>query len=702
MLPPLREELDLLPGPVLADGQPSWTLHDPARNQFFRIDWPTFEILKRWAVGDPQRMAQEVSRDTTLQMDATDVMGVVEFLVQHQLVRPQGADAARKMAQQWHRQRGSVWSWLLHHYLFFRIPLVSPDAWLGRWLRVARFFGSTSFAVATAIAGVAGLFLVLRQWTFFVNTLVETLTWSGLAGYAMALVVVKLLHELGHGFTAKHHGCRVPTMGVAFVVLWPMAYTDTNEVWRLTDARQRLRVACAGIATELVVALWCTLAWAVLPEGTWKSAAFVLATTSWVATLAINASPFMRFDGYFILSDALDMPNLHERSFALARWKLREWLFGLDEPVPESVSPRQRRWMIAFAWGTWLYRLVLFLGIAVLVYTFFFKALGIVLFVVEIAWFIWRPVQMELRAWAQRWPTIRKQVRTRWTALAVLVLMGLAVVPWPGRVTASAMLRPLEAWPVYAPSGARVDELPYAEGDAVSEGSVVLRLHVPDLELRRQALNARIEQLRWQVESAGMDNDTRQRMQVLQESLATAQAELASLRTEMANYAPRAPFAGRLRDVDPDLHTGQWLSRRERVALLVQNDSRWVVETWLEEDVVHRVSAGDTALFVTDAAYGPVLRLKVESVDKDASRTLSRPELAAPLGGHVVAREKGGQVIPDRAVFRVVLSVQDMGSLRELTSQSWRGRVTLHVQAESAALRYARQAGAVLWRELGF
>jgi len=152
-----------------------------------------------------------------------------------------------------------------------------------------------------------------------------------------------------------------------------MAYTDTTETWRLTDRWKRLQVAAAGIATELVVAIWATLAWALLPEGTLRGAVFALATTSWVATLAINASPFMRFDGYFILCDALDMPNLHERSFAMARWKLREWLFGLNAPRPEHFSPRKQAALITFAWVVWLYRLVVFLGIAVLVYHFFIK-----------------------------------------------------------------------------------------------------------------------------------------------------------------------------------------------------------------------------------------------------------------------------------------------------------------------------------------
>jgi putative peptide zinc metalloprotease protein len=483
-----------------------------------------------------------------------------------------------------------------------------------------------------------------------------------------------------------------------------MAYTDTNESWRLTDPRQRLQVASAGILTELVLAAWATAAWALLPDGPLRTATFFLATTSWIATLAINASPFMRFDGYFILSDALDMPNLHERCFALARWRLRETLFALGEEPPELLPPRQARWMIGFAWCTWLYRLVLFIGIALLVYHLFFKLLGVFLFAVEIAWFILRPLRTELRAWGERRRQILQRGRSGVSLLVVLALAGLLFVPWPGRVGASALLRPAEAWPVYAPSGARLDALAFGEGQRVPQGAVIARLHVPNLNTRRQALSARVDQLRQQTSTAGFDAQTRARMLATRDSLATAQAELASVDTELMNYAPRAPFAGRLRDLDPDLQPGQWLAPRERIALLVREGTPWVVETWLDEDAVRRVAAGDRATFVTDAGTGPLLQLVVREVDRDASRTLPEPALAAPAGGHVLVREKAGLLVPERAVYRVTLALADPAAALhpELAHQRWRGAVTVHARAEAPAWRYLRQAAAVLVREAEF
>lgn len=113
-------------------------------------------------------------------------------------------------------------------------------------------------------------------------------------------------------------------MGVAFLVMMPMFYTDTSGSWKLTLKRQRITIGVAGMLTELALAAWATLACSFLPDGMLRSAAFMLATTTWIMTLAVNLSPLMRFDGYFLLSDTLQVPNLQQRGFAMGRWQLRE------------------------------------------------------------------------------------------------------------------------------------------------------------------------------------------------------------------------------------------------------------------------------------------------------------------------------------------------------------------------------------------
>lgn len=699
-LPRLRDELDLLAGPLLPDGQPSWTLSDPVRGQFFRIDWPTFEVMQRWALDDPSAIAAQISSQTTLQMTAEDVANVVEFLVTHQLTQPFGVQSAAQLNQRYEQLHGSALKWLLHHYLFFRIPLWHPDAWLERWQSATDRLFSARFLWLTLGCLVFGIFQVSRQWHTFTASLVDTFSLSGLMSYGVALFFVKLLHELGHAFTAKRLGCRVPTMGVAFLVLWPVAYTDTNETWRLTDRKQRLQVAAAGIVTELIIAAWATLAWTLLPDGSLRSMAFVLATTSWVATLAINASPFMRFDGYFILSDLLDISNLHERSFALARWHLREFLFDLGEEQPEFFSPHLRRGLILFAWATWLYRLVVFLGIAVLVYHYAFKLLGVFLFGVEIAWFVARPFWNEGKAWLHRWPRIRASYRSRRSALSALLLIMALLLPWPGRVAVKGLLHPAQLWSVYAPVGARIDALPYQDGQHAPAAAQLLHLYSPELSKRQQIALTRLDQLRWQAVSSGMDIESRNRLLVNQEAFMAAQTEWVSLTTESQQFAPLAPFSGHVYWTNPDLHPGQWVARKEKLLQLVRDDSPWVVETWLDEDDVNTVSVGDSAVLMTEGVAPLSLHLKVVSIDVDATAILPRSELALMQGGHIQTRDRNGQQIPDHAIYHVVLAPDTSGSpTSEWGARSWRGKLTIRTQWSSPVWRYLRQAIAVLIRE---
>jgi putative peptide zinc metalloprotease protein len=701
-LPLLREELDLLPGPRLPDGQPSWTLHDPERNKFFRIDWLTFEILKRWSLGDRQTISESIATATTIHPDQDDIGEVVKFLEENQLVVPRGRDSSVKLAERLKKIQGTPLKWLLHRYLFFRVPLLRPDRWLERMLPLVQPFYTRGFLLLTLLALSIGLMQIVRHSDTFWTSLVNTFNFAGLAAYAVALFVVKFLHELGHAFTAKRLGCRIPAIGVAFLVMWPMAYTDTNEAWRLVSRWQRLQVSIAGIVTELTIAAWATLAWGLLPEGDLRSAAFVLATTSLVATLVINASPFLRFDGYFILCDLLDMPNLHGRSFALARWKLREWLFALGEKKPEYFSMRKQFWMIVFAWATWLYRLVVYLAIALLVYHFFFKALGIFMAVVELLWFIVLPVASELKEWRARLPVLRTRAKSRRRSLRslllVLALLMLFMIPWPGRISSSGMLRPLDIWPVFAPGGALVTRFDYREGSEIAAGAELIVLQAPELEANSQIALARLETTRWLAASSGFSADSRERLQVSQQESAMAEAELLNINEELARYRPVAPFSGHLRDIDPDLKPGQWLMANEQIAVLV-GSRPMQVETYLDEEAVKRIRVGDPGIFLIDSREGPVLKVQVTHIDADASRVLPDGKLTAQAGGHILIRQSQDGMVPELAMYRVMLDVEALPELFQ--HQSWRGQVVIRGAAEAPAARYLRNIIAVLVRESG-
>src|SRR3569623_977958 len=214
-LPALREELTLYAGPAAGNGAPTLSLLDPTRNQFFRIDWLTFEILSRWDMDDPQAIAASIRRDTTLDIEKSDLEQVLKFLSDNELLRRSTSQGAQWLHTLASKRRQACAQRLLHHYLFFRIPLLRPDGWRTRTQRYTDPLYSKGFLWITLVALLLGLVEVSRQWDQFTATLIDTFSWQGLLSYALALICIKFLHELGPAYTAKRYGCRVPTMGVA-------------------------------------------------------------------------------------------------------------------------------------------------------------------------------------------------------------------------------------------------------------------------------------------------------------------------------------------------------------------------------------------------------------------------------------------------------------------------------------------------------
>lgn len=704
-LPPLRQELALHAGPRGRDGQPSWTLHDPVKHQFYQLDWLSFEVLAHWPQAGEhgaEAIVAAIAAETTLQPEAEDVAAVLDFLRRNELVHQPGADSSAALARRAAAQHHGALRWLLHNYLFFRVPLLRPDAALGRLLPALGWLWSRGFLLLTALAGLTGLVLVARQWDSFRSTLVDLMTPAGLAGYALTLVFVKTLHELGHGLTAKRHGCRVPTMGLAFMVLWPVPYTDTNDAWKLADRWQRLQIAAAGVATELLVAVWATLAWVLLPDegvGGLRQAAFLLATTTWVSTLLVNCSPFMRFDGYFVLSDWLEMPNLHQRAFALARWQLREWLFGLGVEPPEHLAPARRRGLVLFAYVVWAYRLALFLGIALLVYGFFIKLVGILLFLVEIVWFVLMPIAAEIKVWARLWPLIRR--RRRSLVSAAVLAAGLAALAWPlpGQLGASGLLHTGPAQVVYAPAAGRIARLAVADGASVRAGAPLLVFGAEQEREQLAQAASRIRRYSAEADAAATQDTLRSRWQLAQAQLSTALATRRGLQARLQERTAVAPFDGQLRWRDPDLRAGDWVAAREPLATVV-GTGPWQVEAYLSEADLRRIAVGHRARFYPDGRFGAPLDLTVSAIAADATHLLPEPGLAAAAGGSVATREVDGRHLPEQAVYRVSYRVE--APQDALAGRVWRGRVVTQAQPESVLDRLGRAALAVWWREAGW
>ncbi|CAE6780610.1 hypothetical protein R69927_02449 [Paraburkholderia domus] len=701
-LPQLRQELTLSAGNPSQEGAPTWMLHDPAANRFFQLGWPAFELLSRWPLDDAAAIVASVNRDTTLSVSLADVEALLRMLSQQNLLVSQtSADTARLNA---HAEAGRLGQamWLLKHYLMIRIPLWHPMAFLRRTARFASFAYLPAFWAVVASCAVVGLFLVSRRWDEFVHTFHGYADLQGVIAVGVALGCAKVLHEFAHAFTAQRYGCRVPTMGVAFLVMLPVLYTDTTEAWKVPSRAQRLRIGAAGMLSEIALAAFATLAWSLLPDGPLKAGAFLLATTTWIGTLAINASPFMRFDGYFLLSDWLDTPNLHDRAFALGRWWLREQLFGFGDPQPEPCAPSRRRFLIGFSFATWLYRLVVFFSIALVVYHAFFKVLGLALFCVEFGWFIVRPMVREVSVCWKRRVELHWRKETKRTAWLGALLFGLVFLPWHAGVNAPAVFGPQQAQGLYAVAAGYLAATPPPahDGQQVHAGDVLGVLVSPELDYRLKGAQADETLLRWQVEQQAFDDRLREQGVALTKRWDAARQTVAGLQAEIAQLTIRAPFSGTLQIAGDTLAPGTWLPRGEHLFDVI-GPSGVKGDAFVDENDVTRITAGDRATFVASLSEMRPVDCKVVAIDKVNVSTLDEPSVASTYGGPIPAEQdaKTHQIVPLQATWRVRIGDCEAGRTlgRELG-----GAVTLGAGRESYAGRWTRALVAIVQREAGF
>ncbi|MCG6900431.1 MAG: biotin/lipoyl-binding protein [Gammaproteobacteria bacterium] len=698
-LPPLRQDINLYPGPDKPDGSPTWSLHDPVNNRFFRIGWLEFEMLSRWRSGNAQALIKQINDGTTLQAELSHVLALVDFLKTNQLLQVRGKEAINELYGKALAGRKHIASWLLQNYLFLRIPLVRPDRFLTRTLPWIQFVYTRGFALALVTTTLLGLYLVMRQWESFQRTFLYFFTLEGLMLFAVAVFIAKVIHELGHAYTAKRYGVRIPTMGLALLVLWPVLYTDTSEAWKLPRRRQRLAIAAAGMAAELALASMATLLWSFLPDGPLRSAVFMIATSSWVVTLFINLNPFMRFDGYYLLSDLVEVQNLQNRSFAVGKWKLRQWILGSKEPPPDNFNAQQRKLIIAYAYSVWIYRFFLFLGIALLVYYFFFKVAGVFLMVTEVTWFIARPVYRELRVWYEMRDRITWNRHTITSVLLVVLLIFALAYPMSTSVHVPAVLKYATYTQIHAPNPSRVENVYVSAGDHVQAGQLLISLGSPELDYKETQAQLRVATLKEHMLRQSADAALLETQQVVQQQLVEAMTELDGYRREQAQLQVTAPYPATVIQWDADVQPGRWINENLRLGLLVDENSA-AIQGYVEEKDVGRLEVGRSGRFFPDNLDQEPLDVQLVSIDQVNSSSLDEPYLASVYDGPLpVNRTEKGELVSDSSLFRLHLALQS--PLSGVTQIS-RGTVFLEGEAESLLGRAWQFVSAVLVRESGF
>lgn len=642
VLPVLRADIEIMKGPGASDGSPVWLIHDPLKGTYDKASWDQIEIIKRltrrWRLSE---LLAELHAQTTLDLKPEELILFIKGLEESGLLGTARVKDPKALLAEKEAGKVSLLSNMLKHYLYFRIPLIHPSDFLERTVKYVRPFGSAAAFWVYALVLLLGLFMVGQQWETYLHTFGYFFNLPGMIGYALALILLKVIHEFSHAYVSTSLGCRVRTMGIAFMVMWPVAFCDVTDSWRLASRRKRLKISFAGIMAELVLAAFALLGWGLLSVGPLKSVCFIFSSVTIVSTLLVNLNPAMRFDGYYIFSDLFGIDNLQQTGFTHARGVIYHALFGIPYTAADNYSRRQKNFMLCYSVNTWIYRFGLYLGIAIMVYYKFTKSLGIILFFTEMIFFLIKPIIRQCKmVWMMR--KMMKPKRAVLFVVVLLLLLGWGAIPLPRQLELPAVTELPQMQSVYASQSGLLTAVQIKRDDQVQRGQLLFSIESQQLlhGIRLQELEGERLELEMSRLSAGPVGKAA--LPAKREELARGKLRLESMRQKLAQCELKSANDGRVYQWDDALQPGLSV-KRGQLLCRIGNPGRLLIKAYIKEADVGGVREDAPCWFI-DAASEKNYEGRIQRCSPLRSRFVPYQALTSLAGGDIAVVQRGGHL----------------------------------------------------------
>ncbi|MDQ8195964.1 hypothetical protein QEH59_16130 [Coraliomargarita sp. SDUM461004] len=554
------------------------------------------------------------------------------------------------------------WKARLFGIFFLRIPLFDPDAFLNRTMRYVRPFLSI-FGVVLWLALVgSAIGVAVSNWDALFERGQGALNPANLPLLLVAFVLAKLVHEFGHGYAVKRFGGEVHVMGITFLVFTPIPYVDATAAWAFRERWKRVWVGSAGMIIELVLAAFATFIWASTGPGLLNSWCFNLMLVSSVSTILFNINPLLKFDGYYILSDLTDSPNLQTRGMQQLSHFVERYAFGGQHSQSPAASRGDAVWLAGFGVASWLFRVYITYTIIMFVADRYL-GLGFLAAVLTVIGLVVIPLYKGIKYLISE-PRIER-VRTRaylvTASFLALCFLLLGVLPAPRYFRAPGILFAEDAEFIVARSSGAVSNFEAAPASATA-GMTMLRLNNPELPLLRRQLEAEREQLaaveRLQMDKEGMGRE------VLRERRRANDIRIEELEAQEGAMEVRVPKDGLLASLQPKEHFQRWIQRGEIVGESIPEG------TWRFFAVV---SQQDVNLLFEQEMHGVSLRFPGNAgkvvepsglqIVPGRQEYLPSPALGWRTGGPIRVREDDSDgVRAAEPFFLVMLDVEATGA----------------------------------------
>jgi putative peptide zinc metalloprotease protein len=667
---------DLVVQPQFYEGMTHYVVKDPLALKYFRFKIEEYYLLEQF---DGKQTLQEVKKsfERKYRPQTISIEDLTRFVAQlHEagIIQIDSGEQAKVLIRRRKKNRWrKVWAFLAN-ILFIKIPIIDPERLLTRMYPYFRWIFTRTFVSISTFSMVLALCLVISQWKTFYDKLPDFqsfFNWWTIMSFWVCLAGVKIIHEFGHGLTAKHFGGEVHEMGILFLVLTPALYCDVTDSWLLPNKWKRIWISAAGIYVECFLASIATFVWWYSTPGLLNSLAMATMFICSVNTIMFNANPLLRYDGYYVMADWLEIPNLRIKSTQFFAYLLQEKVLGLEIPV-QNYMPRSRRILfVTYSVASYIYRwfvtfaILWFLSQVLKPYKLesvsYLLATGALVPLVgmplyQIGKFFRTPGRMR---------KVKKARATAYAAAAIALVCGILLIPTPLRIDGTLVLKLAQPLEVYAEVEGRLVELNVKDGDWVKKDTMIARLSNPSKEKelmeRQQDHDVAWYKARYIGQSPERENraqakqlddfanDMERAMQNVAEQL--KKLELISTREGRVVAAPQV----RLHQES----VGQWL-KPGKPFCEVGDPTRLEAHLIVDQSDINQITTGSTAWVKIYGRAERTYRSRVSEIAK-RSRDEIPTELTNMAGGEVASKPdpKTGTAKPLTAVYEVIIPIDN-------------------------------------------
>ncbi len=652
----VRSELDVS-RQVFRDG-PGYVVRDPISFKTLRLDPEDYQVLV--ALREDRSLSETfdalVADGVLSQDDEEDFYAFVLNLHRQGMLSLPVNDADSLYARFERRRRLEARAKILG-FLFLRVPLVNPDLFLDRTVRFVAPLFTRNALIAWALLMLAALGVAIARWSDLTAPVLAMISGDRLILLWFTLIALKVIHEFGHAYACKIFNGKVPEMGAFFILFTPCAYVDATDSWSFPSRTRRIIVALAGMYFESIVGAIALFVWALTSDSTLNTIAYQTVMLSTIVTIGFNANPLMRYDGYYILSDLVNIPNLRSRATEAFRNFLKRIALGIR--VDDGLSRRHRHILIALGLAFSLYKTTLvFTMSAVIATKIYFLGIAIALFY-ALSTILKQGIKLvQYLLFADETRPVRLRAIAVLVLLFVIVPACLTLIPIRPTTTVRGVIGHTRETTIRAQVPGFLTVPPPPVGAEVPGGAPLASLENPELEAQVAIAAA----------SAQISAATLRRHAILDDLLpppwltqsAVDLARLADAEHQAALLHPKAPYRARI----IERHTpyeGTYLNPGDAIATIAAGGL--CADLLIREDELelYPLAVGDELTCRPVADPTRTIRARVDFVESAATRDEVDPFMTSMGAGAITINPHSGRAA--HPLVRVRLTLLDADGL---------------------------------------